>query len=157
MGFGGLLAQAGLAGAAEGVGAWGRELDDAQTRSNLLSHAGQQQMSLADHENQLAIDRAKAVAQDARDYDAQQRQLRADVAARAHDDWTAANSGQTPTPYQSAMISANALTRAGFAKEGAELAHAGLYIGTGDWRQGQAANMGQPNSLVPVQANLYSK
>jgi hypothetical protein len=140
------LAGAGIAGgvgsALEASGA----ADQAQlAKSALLKQSAQQDDDLAQHTAQYEADRANAIADYANQLEQKDRQQRVAVVSQAHDDWANANPGVTPTPYQSAMISADALTRAGYAKEGAELAHAGLYIGTGDWRGRQRVDAVTPN------------
>jgi len=118
-----------------------RETRESSMAALLKQQAGQED-ELAEHAARYQADRANAVADYANQLEQKDRQQRAAVVSQAHDDLASVNPGQTPTPYQSAMISADALTRAGFAKEGQELAHAGLYIGTGDWRGKQAASSG---------------
>jgi hypothetical protein len=120
--------------------------DQAQlAKSALLKQSAQQEDDLAQHAAQYQADRANAIVDYANQLEQRDRQQRVAVVSQAHDDWANANPGLTPTPYQSAMISADGLTRAGYAREGQELARAGLYLGAGDWRGRQRADATTPN------------
>jgi hypothetical protein len=140
------LAGAGIAGGVGSALEAGGAAEGAQlAKSASLKQSAQQDDDLAQHTAQYQADRANAIADYANQLEQKDRQQRVAVVSQAHDDWGNANAGLAPTPYQSAMISADALTRAGYAKEGQELAHAGLYIGTGDWRGRQKTNPISPD------------